>query len=282
VGRAEVATNVLHNVGNVLNSVHTSALMARERLAGLKLESMERVVGLFEQHQGNLAVFLTQDERGRNALPFLSQLGKHMQVEREEIHTLLNDVNRYTEHIGAIVKLQQQYARTPQHLYEPVNLAELVEDALRINHAALGRHSVRVERHLEALSPVMAEKHKVLMILVNLISNAKYALESMPEEQRCMTVRLERPRIDRIQLSVQDNGVGIAPEMLTRIFQHGFTTREGGHGFGLHSSALAAQDMGGSLVARSDGLGHGALFILDLPLQPEARSPGDTPQDRDA
>ncbi|MET0400859.1 MAG: ATP-binding protein [Cystobacter sp.] len=282
VGRAEVATNVLHNVGNVLNSVHTSALMARERLANLKLDSVERVVGLFETHTDDLATFLTQDERGRNALPFLSRLAKHMHVEREEIHTLLNDVNRYTEHIGAIVKLQQQYARTPQHLYEPVNIAELVDDALRINHAALGRHSVRVELHLDPLPSVVTEKHKVLMILVNLISNAKYALESVPEELRCMAVRLVLHRPDRIHLSVQDNGVGIAPEMLTRIFQHGFTTRESGHGFGLHSSALAAQEMGGSLRAYSDGPGQGACFTLDLPIQPQTRPQEEPPKDSGA
>ncbi|HEX8539676.1 MAG TPA: ATP-binding protein, partial [Cystobacter sp.] len=146
----------------------------------------------------------------------------------------------------------------------------------------LGRHSVRVERQFEALPPVMTEKHKVLMILVNLISNAKYALESVPEEERCVTVRLQSPSAGRIQLSVQDNGVGIPPEMLTRIFQHGFTTREGGHGFGLHSSALAAQEMGGSLQARSGGPGQGATFILDLPLQPQTGRQDTPPENSDA
>jgi signal transduction histidine kinase len=59
--------------------------------------------------------------------------------------------------------------------------------------------------------------------------------------------------------------MGIAPEMLTRIFQYGFTTRQEGHGFGLHSSALAAQEMGGTLTVHSEGPGHGATFILELP-----------------
>jgi two-component system NtrC family sensor kinase len=269
VGRAEIATNVLHNVGNVLNSVHTSAQLARERLAGLKLESMERVSALLTEHQANLAAFLTQDERGRNVLPFLNQLGKYMQGERQEIQTLLNDVSRHTEHIGSIVKLQQRYARTPQQLFEPVHLAELVEDALRINQAALGRHSVTVERNLTDLPPVLTEKHKVLMILVNLISNAKYAMDTVPEEARRMSVKLEPSAAGRIRIEVRDNGVGIAPEMLTRIFQHGFTTREEGHGFGLHSSALAAQELGGSLSAHSEGPGQGATFTLDLPAVPE-------------
>jgi two-component system NtrC family sensor kinase len=269
VGRAEIATNVLHNVGNVLNSVYTSSLVAQEKVGKLKLDSVERVAALLEEHRGDLTTFVTRDEQGSNALPFLSRLGKNLQAERQEIQSLLGEVSRHTEHIGAIVKLQQQYARMPSQLFEPVPLGELVEDALRINHAALNRHAVKVERQLEELPPVPTEKHKVLMILVNLISNAKYALDSVPEEQRRLTVTLGRSQADRILIEVKDNGMGIKPEMLTRIFQYGFTTRADGHGFGLHSSALAAQELGGSLLAHSEGPGKGATFTLELPANPE-------------
>ncbi|XXF81509.1 ATP-binding protein [Myxococcaceae bacterium GXIMD 01537] len=277
VGRAEVATNVLHNVGNVLNSVQTSALVAQERLARMKFENVERTVTLFEENRADLSAFLSQDARGRHALPFLRQLGQHLQGEREELRTLLGDISRHTEHIGSIVKLQQQYARTPLQMHEPVDLGELVEDALRINQAALGRHAVQVERHLVAVPPILTEKHKVLMILVNLISNAKYAMDAVPEDARRLTVTMVRPSAERIHIEVRDNGVGIAPELLTRIFQYGFTTREEGHGFGLHSSALAAQELGGSLTAHSDGPGQGAAFTLSLPTTPPAkpREPAD-------
>jgi len=271
VGRAEIATNVLHNVGNVLNSVHTSALLARERLGRLKLESLQRTTDLMDEHQGDLPTFLSQDERGRTVLPFLRELCKYMQGERREIDTLLGDVNRHTEHIGAIVNLQQRYARTPQQLFEPIEMAELMEDALRINQAALGRHFVEVVRELEPLPPVVTERHKVLMILVNLISNAKYAMDAVPEAQRRLTVKLEWAGTNRIRLSVRDNGVGIEPEMFTCIFQHGFTTRDDGHGFGLHSCALAAQELGGSLSVQSAGAGQGATFTLELPAVPEAQ-----------
>ncbi|HSP79417.1 MAG TPA: ATP-binding protein, partial [Myxococcaceae bacterium] len=269
VGRAEIATNILHNVGNVLTSVSTSAQLAEEQLARLRLESVERVANLFEEHQADLGTFLTQDERGRNALPFLSRLGKYLQGERQQLQSLLGDISRHTEHIGAIVKLQQQYARTPQQIIESVNLRELVEDALRINQAALSRHHVQVEQNLADVPPVLTEKHKVLMILVNLISNAKYAMDDVPEDERLLTVNLECSADGRIRLEVRDRGVGITPEMLTRIFQHGFTTRQEGHGFGLHSSALAAQELGGSLKAHSEGPGKGATFTLELPPAPE-------------
>jgi signal transduction histidine kinase len=264
-GMAEVATNVLHNVGNVLNSVSTAAMLARERLAGLRLAHVTRVANLLEEHRSGLGPYLTEDERGRKIVPFLKQLGSHMDDEHKELRALLSDVNRYTEHIGTIVKLQQGYARHSQ-VKQPVLLEELLDEALRINEAALARHGVTVERILESLPPVLTERHKVLMILINLISNAKYAMDGVPEDKRRLTLRVARVPGDRVQLEVRDTGVGIAPELLTRIFQHGFSTREQGHGFGLHSSALAARELGGTLSAHSDGPGQGASFVLELPL----------------
>ena len=266
-GMAEIATNVLHNVGNVLNSVYTSAQLAKERLERLRLEQVGRVVTLLEERQTDLSLFLTQDERGRNVMPFLRRLGQNLVEERQEFSTLLDDVGRYTEHIGDIVKVQQSHARTPR-LNEPVSLEALVEDALRINSAALLRHQVKEERHLTALPPVLTDRHKVLMILVNLVSNAKYAMDETPVEQRLLRVTLERVGTGRVRIDIRDQGLGISPEMLTRIFQYGFTTREGGHGFGLHSSALAAQELGGSLTVHSDGPDRGPRSPWNCPSTP--------------
>ena len=132
----------------------------------------------------------------------------------------------------------------------------------------LSLERIQVERRLAPLPPVLIDKHKVLMILVNLISNAKYAMDDTPAEQRILTVKLDVPVPDRVRIEVQDNGMGISQELLTRIFQYGFTTRKEGHGFGLHSSAVAAQELGGSLAVHSDGPGKGATFTLELPYQP--------------
>jgi signal transduction histidine kinase len=265
-GMAEVATNVLHNVGNVLNNVYTSARLARERVGGLRLESLGRLADMLDEHQADLARYLTQDERGRHVRPFLRKLGQNLTAEREEILALLDELGQYTEHIGDIVKLQQNHARMPQ-LREPIQLSELVEDALRLNAAGPGRHGVKVERQLTPLPPVLADKHKVLMILLNLISNAEHALEAASVEERCLTVKVEPVASERIRIEVSDNGVGIASELLTRIFQYGFTTRAESHGVGLHWCALAAQEMGGSLRAHSEGPGRGATFTLELPYQ---------------
>ncbi len=266
-GMAEIATNVLHNVGNVLNSVYTASQLARDKVGTLRLEHVSKVATLLEERKADLPTFLTQDERGRNVMPFLNKLGQNLVAERQEILTLLEDVGRYTEHIGDIVKVQQNHARTPR-MNEPVHLSSLVDDALRINAAALTRHHVKEVRQLRFLPPLMTDKNKVLMILVNLISNAKYAMDETPVEQRVLTVKLDLPVPDRVRIEVQDNGMGISQELLTRIFQYGFTTRKDGHGFGLHSSALAAQELGGNLTVHSDGPGRGATFTLELPYQP--------------
>ena len=179
-GMAEIATNVLHNVGNVLNSVYTSAQLARERHGGDAAGARgPRGRPCSRSTRPTSAPSSPRTSAGATSLPFLGKLGQNLVDERQEIVSLLDDVGRYTEHIGDIVKVQQNYARTPR-VHEPVQLAELVEDALRINAAGLTRHQVKVERHLAPLPPVLTDKHKVLMILVNLISNAKYAMDEVP------------------------------------------------------------------------------------------------------
>jgi len=140
-----------------------------------------------------------------------------------------------------------------------------LEDALRMNAGAVTRHRIKVIREYSEVPPVSLEKHKVLQILVNLIRNAKHALTDGGREDKRLIVRIARHNGD-VAVSVSDNGIGIAPENLIRIFAHGFTTKKDGHGFGLHSAALAAREMGGSLTAQSDGVGTGAIFTLALPL----------------
>jgi signal transduction histidine kinase len=276
---AELATNVLHNVGNVLTSINTSATLLGERLKTLRLQPLVKLAGILEEHRADLATFVTRDERGRHLPEYLGRLGEHLSAERGEMLTMASELHRHVEHIRMIVELQQSYA-TCSSFVEATSLEELIEDAIRINAAALGRHGVSLERHMISLPRVMVDKHKLLQIVLNLISNAKYALNDNPAGERRLVVRLERPSDDRLRLQVSDNGMGIAPELLTKIFQHGFTTRKEGHGFGLHSCAIAARALGGSLVAHSDGPGKGATFTLELPYRPEVEIPESSPTEQ--
>jgi signal transduction histidine kinase len=180
---------------------------------------------------------------------------------------LLEDVDamgRHIEHIRAIVQVQQTYAKSSL-MTEECDLAQLIDDALRIQMAALTRHGVTVHKELGRVPRLKVDKHKVLQILINLISNAKYALDAMPEGERVLTVRLAAGE-GQVRIQLEDNGMGISAETREKLFAHGFTTRKEGHGFGLHSSALAAQMLGGRLTLESEGPGRGAVATLELPL----------------
>jgi C4-dicarboxylate-specific signal transduction histidine kinase len=136
---------------------------------------------------------------------------------------------------------------------------------VRISEASLARHKITIVREFSPAPAVRVERHKVLQILLNLIRNAKESIieHGRPDKQIVLGIRASLK--GRAQIYVTDSGIGIAPENLTRVFAFGFTTKVNGRGFGLHASANAAQEMGGSLVARSDGPGRGATFILELP-----------------
>jgi two-component system, NtrC family, sensor kinase len=262
-GMAEIASNVLHNVGNVLNSVNISTNLIVEKVKKSKTSGLVKVSDLLAQHALDLGDFLTYDARGKHVPAHLAHLAESLMADQKIIVEELESLRRNVEHIKEIVAMQQNYARVGG-VKELINVKDLVEDGMRINEGALQRHGVEIVREYEPVPALNVEKHKILQILVNVLRNAKYACEESPRGDKRLTVRVSNGE-GRVRISVTDNGVGIVQENMTRIFNHGFTTRKDGHGFGLHSGALAAKEMGGSLTAYSDGPGLGATFTLELP-----------------
>jgi len=271
-GMAEVATGVLHNVGNVLNSLNVSATVIAAGLRQSKAESLGKLCSMLDEHASDLGGFFTSDPKGRLVPEFLKSLSRHSSEERSRLLQEITSLQENIDHIKEIVTMQQTYA-TMAGMLEPLEPATLVEDSLRMNTAALLRHEVSVVRDFKPVPHVLAERGKVLQILINLIRNAKYAMDEGGGGEKIITLRIEPGPAGAVRFVVQDNGVGIPPENLTRIFGHGFTTRRHGHGFGLHSSALAAKELHGSLSVASDGPGKGASFTLELPAAAQA-APG--------
>lgn len=265
-GMAEIATNVLHNVGNVLNSVNISADLVSRKLRASKAQGLGKAMQLINGHPGDLGIFLTQDEKGKLLPGYLNQLVDAIALEQQGMTEELAQLSKSVDHIKDIVATQQSYAGA-NNLMEPLHISELLEDALRMNAGALTRHHVKVIKEYSEVPQVMGDKHRLLLILINLISNAKYAMSDLGNRPRQMTLGVKIIEDSILQVSVKDDGEGIAEENMTRIFAHGFTTRKEGHGFGLHSCALAAIEMNGHLTAHSDGPGKGALFTLQIPLK---------------
>ena len=263
-GMAEVASDVLHNVGNVLTSAVINLEQMRSAAAASRFDRAAQLSALLKEHQEDLVGFLTRDPRGRVLPSYLLAITEELSHERTQLRTNLHEMGLHLEHIHAIIRVQQDYARTALILGE-WDLAQLIEDSLRFQMAALLRHGVSVTREFTSVPRMQVDKHKVLQILINLLSNAKDAMAELPEGHRHLCVRLTaQGNVARIE--VVDNGRGFTQELHKQLFALGFTTRKEGHGFGLHSSALAAQVMGGRLLLESAGPGKGATATLELPL----------------
>jgi signal transduction histidine kinase len=264
-GMAEIATNVLHNVGNVLNSVNISAELVTRKLKNSKTQGLGKAVRMMNEHATNLGQFITEDEKGKLLPRYFNELVDSIATEQGLLIEELAQLTKSIDHIKEIVTTQQTYAGAAR-LIEPLNVADLFEDALRMNSGALSRHQVTVTKDYQDIPMIMGDKHRLLLILINLISNAKAAMSNV-EPPREMTLGVRIVDQTTLCVSVRDRGEGIAPENQARIFNHGFTTRKDGHGFGLHSCALAAVEMNGRLQVESDGPGQGALFTLEIPLE---------------
>ena len=266
VGMAEVATGVLHNVGNVLNSVSVTAESVQKRIRNSKISYLGDAVTLLEEHSSNLGNFMTKEERGKKLPKFLMNLSEELVDEQSRCLEALEALTKHVQHVADIIQLQQSYSKT-KGLIEPTSIAELAEDAIQINAEALSRNNVQVHREIAELPAIMLDRHKVLQILTNLISNAIYALSKSDKDKKTLTIRVKETKNDYFLIEVCDNGIGIPKENMTRIFEHGFTTKKKGHGFGLHSTALSANELNGSIKAHSDGIGQGAMFTIKLPFK---------------
>ncbi|SKB00681.1 PAS domain S-box-containing protein [Prosthecobacter debontii] len=270
-GMAEVATGVLHNVGNVLNSLNVGAKLLAERLKKSRLDKLCQATQLLKEHLPSDPDFFVNDKKGQVLPGYLADLSEYLRDEQNRLDAAVSDMIERIEHIRDMIMLQQSHSSV-RTLWEPLDLATVMEEALRLEtDVHITHQQVRVERHYADLPPIYSARGLLLQILVNLLGNACQAMGDKPVNQRILTLRI-LPQEDRVKISVEDTGCGIHPRHLTNIFTQGFTTKRDGHGFGLHHACLLAQDLGGTLKAESDGIGKGARFTLDIPARKDSKS----------
>ncbi len=270
-GMAEVATGVLHNVGNVLNSVNVSNQVITEALDGSKLTALGDVARLLAARSGDLPTFLVSDPKGRMMIPILGKLVERLDAEHACIRTENLAVRERIEHIKVIVGRQQQYAKT-RTVNEDCSVSQLIDEATALTLGSFADNGIAISRELGRTPRLRIDRHQVLQILINLLSNAKHAVQEARRSDGAVTLSSGVHEPGRVYIQIRDNGVGIPEANMPRIFQHGFTTRVDGHGFGLHGAANAASALGGELTCRSDGDGAGATFTLTLPVEPAAEA----------
>lgn len=267
-GMAEVASGVLHNVGNVLNSVNVSASVIREQIRKTKADNLARVVKMLDENKENIAEFIEKDEKGKQIPKFLSLLSRQLEDEKDNVFKELDELASNIDHIKNVISMQQSYAGS-YGVREQVSLSDLVEDALKINVQGMERHGIEIKRDYEDIPLMYIDKHKSLQVIINLISNARHALVDSKDDNKKLFIILKRSDL-MATLEVKDTGVGIDAEDINHLFEYGFKKRRDGHGYGLHHSALVANELGGKITVSSEGLGKGASFIFSIPIDRQA------------
>ncbi len=265
LGMAEVSASVLHNVGNVLNSVNVSVGVLTETIAKSKILGFAQLNELLNNHKEDLGRFLTEDPQGTKVLPFINKLAEHLQEERSHLTDELNQLNNNITHIKSIISTQQGLSKISE-LEQIISMNDLIDEALLITGTGIVKHNVHVEKHYEKIPATLCDKVKALQILVNLIKNAKEALVTSSNPSKTINISTSLTA-KKIIIEVKDNGVGIPPENINKIFNYGFTTKQTGHGFGLHTCALTINQMGGEIRVVSEGLDKGTTFTLVFPLK---------------
>jgi signal transduction histidine kinase len=269
-GMAEVATAVLHNVGNVLNSINVSSDQVSHAVTNSKASSLADLSSLLVQE--DMAGLLKDHPKGKHLPAYVTHLASALKQEQDSVLKEMGSLQRNIEHIKVIVQMQQAHARGVNGALETVSLTDLVEEVVTMSAAAHEKCGVKVEQELAKVPPSLIDRHRVLQILVNLFSNSKQAIQEKGDGRGTIFISL-RQHGGQVKIELKDDGCGIAPEHMPRMFNHGFTTKKEGHGFGLHGAANAAKEMGGSLSCKSEGWGRGATFTLELPVRTPAAVP---------
>jgi len=264
-GMADVARAVLHNVGNVLNSVNVSANLAADLVRRSKVSGLVKAAELLKEHQGELGTFLTGDARGKHLPEYLWTVSDRLRGEQASLLDELESLQGNIDHIKTIIARQQQHAASVASTFEVVRPTEIADEAIALVKRACDEQGIVFARQYADLPAAVIDRHRALQIVVNLLSNARQALGNV-QGARTITVRASAAEDGQFMIEVTDNGCGIAADHVPKLFQPGFTTKREGHGLGLHSSACLAKELGGSLHGASDGPGRGARFALVLPI----------------
>ena len=263
-GMAEIASEVLHNVGNAVNSANCSVEMLDEQMARSKVHGLERAATLLRDQAPRAAEFFTSDPRGPKLIAYLTDLSATLQKERADNQNEVTRLRDTVRHIREAIATQQTFAGRSDFRQE-VELPDLIDEILQMNQELIRTHEVKVVVDLPPLPELQLNKSKMTQVLVNLVRNAVQAMQGQPTDHRCLTITACCVEDNGIEIEVSDTGSGFGDEVREKLFTHGVTTKAEGNGFGLHYCANAIREADGHMTAQSAGAGLGATFRIRLP-----------------
>lgn len=263
-GKAEMSVSILHNMGNMLNSLNVSAQMVREKAHQLNIEDLTMINTFFQTHKNELGPFFNENQKGKHFIDYLISFSERLANAKTELLSEITTLNDNIEHIRNTVTMYHSMDKKIPPI-EPILIGKTFETILSLHEESLVNNAIFVEVNNDITFPIMLDRIKLEQILINLVSNAIDALTYSKNIKKQLIISVCPENDDMISIQVTDNGIGISAENLIRIFNFGFTTKTDGGGFGLHASALTALEMGGNLIATSEGPDKGSTFTLKLP-----------------
>ncbi|MDH5692430.1 MAG: ATP-binding protein [Gammaproteobacteria bacterium] len=266
IGRAEIASSTLHNVGNSLNSLGVAVHAINSSLPKMDTGEMDELVKLMSNDDSLVNSMLSDKEKRTKLLAFLEN---SVEVQREvtnELSSLSKRISKHVEHMKRIISFQQELGRT-KVLESRINISELIRTSIDIS----GYQNDDVEIVMNHLTDtIYGDKDVLIQILVNLISNAKHAIVEKAGEKRIKITVNETK--ENLIISVEDWGIGMTSATENNIFKQGFTTKQNGNGIGLHHSHLIAKNIGAKLSFENKGLNNGAIFSVSVPTRKTDRN----------
>ena len=263
-GMAEIASEVLHNVGNAVNTANCCAEVIADRLNNSRLSGLEKAASLLSEQSANVAQFFSEDPRGPKLISYLVTLCGTLQKEQVDNLSELQRLQETIRHIRDAIASQQSHARKSD-FRQRVDLRALMNETLLVNEALQKQCGITVTINMPELPLLELNRSRVAQVLVNLEKNALLSMQSVPGKKHELTVNVAILKADMLQIEIRDTGTGFTPEIQERLFGQGFTTREEGSGLGLHYCVNVIREMGGDITAYSDGLGTGARFRITIP-----------------
>ncbi|MBA2648904.1 MAG: hypothetical protein H0U75_04745 [Legionella sp.] len=262
IGMAEISASVLHSVGNILNSVKTSVHALTENTQESKIDRLGKICAVLNEHKHDLSAYLEKDAKGKQTIEFLDALAEYLKEEQKNSLEELTLLNKNILLIQNTISTQQFLTKT-KGLEDFVSINNLLDEALLITNLD-SNSRVTLKKQYGKLKPIYIDKLSFLQVVINILNNAKQSVLESINKDKMITITTTSLIKNKIKLEITDNGIGISPQNIDKVFIYGFTTKKTGHGFGLHTSANAIRNMGGSIEVVSNGLGLGATFIIEI------------------
>ncbi len=262
-GMSEIATGILHNVGNILNNIKVSTELIDNLNKNSKIESFTKANNLLRENFDSLDKFVSDNPKGKKLMQYYLELEDCLVDENNQIQEHINRLIKSIELITSVIVAQQSFASTSS-LTEEYSFEEIIKETLTMKSDLINQNKIDVITSYASLEKIPVQKIKLMHILINIIHNARDAMFSIPRDKRKLYISLKKSN-GFIQIKIKDTGEGISKKNINKIFTHGFTTKMDGRGFGLHNSANAMMEMNGKLKVESDGSDKGTTFILEFP-----------------